>query len=86
VPDYSWLGVPVLDRRGQLLHDGGVVACPGLYALGLPLLRRRKSSFIFGIEDDANDIVEHLAAYLDKQLRTERHELHHDSRTIERVC
>ncbi|MEO1079890.1 MAG: NAD(P)-binding domain-containing protein [Pseudomonadota bacterium] len=85
-PDYSWLGVPVLDRKGQLLHDGGVVACPGLYALGLPLLRRRKSSFIFGIEDDANDIIEHLAAYLDKQFRRERHELYHDSRTIERVC
>ncbi|MEM9760573.1 MAG: hypothetical protein AAF933_15125, partial [Pseudomonadota bacterium] len=82
----SWLEVPVLDRKGQLRHAGGVVACSGLYALGLPLLRRRKSSFIFGIEDDATDIVDHLAAYLDNQFRRERHEFYHDSRAIERVC
>ena len=60
--DYSWLHLPVLDRKGELRHDGGVVAgAPGLYRLGTNFLRRRKSSFIFGLEDDANDIVEHLA-------------------------
>ena len=37
---------------------------PGLYALGLPVLRRRKSTFIHGAEDDARDIVEHLAGFL----------------------
>ena len=63
-PDYSWLHVPVLDRKGQVRHDGGVVDAPGLYALGLPVLRRRKSSFIHGAEDDARDLVEHLAGYL----------------------
>jgi putative flavoprotein involved in K+ transport len=35
-----------------------------MYALGLPVLRRRKSSFIYGAEDDARDVVEHLAGYL----------------------
>jgi putative flavoprotein involved in K+ transport len=40
------------------------VDAPGLYAIGLPVLRRRKSSFIHGAEDDARDIVAHLAAYL----------------------
>jgi putative flavoprotein involved in K+ transport len=63
-PDYSWLDVPVLDRKGHLRHDGGVVDSPGLYAIGLPVLRRRKSSFIHGAEDDARDIVAHLANYL----------------------
>jgi putative flavoprotein involved in K+ transport len=60
-PDYRWLDVPVLDRKGQLQHDGGVVAAPRLYAIGLPVLRRRKSTFIHGAEDDARDVVEHLA-------------------------
>ena len=60
-PDYRWLDVPVLDRKGRLQHDGGVVAAPRLYAIGLPVLRRRKSTFIHGAEDDARDIVEHLA-------------------------
>lgn len=64
-PDYSWLTLPVLDDKGHLRHDGGVVtSAPGLYALGLPVLRRRKSTFIHGIEDDARDIVEHLEGHL----------------------
>ncbi len=63
-PDYSWLDVPVVDRKGQLRHDGGVVDAPGLYALGLPVLRRRKSTFIHGAEDDARDLIDHLACYL----------------------
>ena len=30
----------------------------------LPVLRRRKSTFIHGAEDDARDLMEHLAGYL----------------------
>ena len=63
-PDYGWLDVPVVDAKGQLLHDGGVVDRPGLYALGLPVLRRRKSTFICGIEDDARAVIDHLAGYV----------------------
>ena len=64
-PDHSFLQVPVLDRKGQLRHDGGVVtAAPGLYAIGLNLLRRRKSSFIHGADDDARELVDHLVGYL----------------------
>ena len=68
-PDYSWLDVDVLDRKGQLRHDGGIVDSEGLYVLGLPLMRRRKSSFIFGIEDDARDIADHLVDYLTTPIR-----------------
>ena len=63
-PDYGWLDVPVADAKGQLRHDGGVVASPGLYALGLPVLRRRRSTFICGIEDDAREVIGHLARFL----------------------
>jgi len=63
-PDYGWLDVPVVDDKGHLRHDGGVVDSPGLYALGLPVLRRRKSTFIHGIEDDAREVIDHLAGYL----------------------
>jgi putative flavoprotein involved in K+ transport len=63
-PDYGWLDVPVLDGKGRLRHEGGVVDSPGLYALGLPLLRRRRSTFLSGIEDDARHVVDHLAAGL----------------------
>ena len=65
-PEYGWLHVPVVDHKGHLRHDGGVVdAAPGMYAIGLPVLRRRKSTFILGAEDDAHDIVAHLARFLD---------------------
>ena len=64
-PDYSWLHVPVLNYKGRLRHDGGIVTdSPGMYRMGLNFLRRRKSSFIHGAEDDARDLVDHLAAYL----------------------
>ncbi len=65
-PDYSWLDVPVLDRKGLIRHDGGVVVdAPGMYLLGMPFLRRRKSTFIDGAGDDAEDLSVHLASYLD---------------------
>ncbi len=68
--DYEWLDVPAVDAKGRLRHDGGAVDSPGLYALGLPVLRRRKSTFICGIEDDARDVIDHLAAYLASDART----------------
>jgi putative flavoprotein involved in K+ transport len=67
-PDYSWLEVPVLDRKGLLRHDGGVVAAPGLYLMGGVFLRRRKSTLIDGAGDDARDLSAHLASYLDGHL------------------
>ena len=63
-PDYSWLEVPVLDRKGRIRHDAGVVAAPGMYLLGLPFLRKRKSTLIDGAADDARDLAAHLAQYL----------------------
>ena len=79
-PDFGYLQVPVLDRKGNLQHDGGIVsAAPGLYAMGLPLMRRRKSSFIAGAEDDARDITNHLAAYLAATNKQEYdHGIHQD--------
>jgi putative flavoprotein involved in K+ transport len=58
--------MPVFDHKGQIRHDGGVVEMPGLYVLGLPFLRRRKSSLIDGVGDDARELSTHLAAYLRK--------------------
>jgi putative flavoprotein involved in K+ transport len=64
-PDYSWLEVPVLDRKGFIVHDGGVVSSPGMYLMGMQFLRRRKSALIDGAGDDARELSAHLASYLD---------------------
>ena len=64
-PDYSWLDVAVLDGKGMVRHDGGIVESPGMYLIGLPFLRRRKSSFIDGARVDAEDLIGELTSYLD---------------------
>lgn len=66
-PDYSWLDVDVVDAKGLVRHDGGVVVdSPGMYLIGTPFLRRRKSSFIDGACDDAQDLIVELASFLDR--------------------
>ncbi len=65
--DYSWLDELLLDRKGLIRHDGGVVESPGMYLIGAPFLRRRKSSFIDSARDDAQDLIVELAAFLDRQ-------------------
>jgi hypothetical protein len=68
-PELSWLHAPVLDRKGRVVHDGGVTATPGLYLIGMPFLRRRKSSLIDGAAPDATELTAYLAAYLDTLVR-----------------
>ncbi|MFN0303184.1 MAG: NAD(P)-binding domain-containing protein [Burkholderiales bacterium] len=66
-PDYCWLNLPVIDRKGRIRHDGGVVDSPGMYLMGLQFMRRRKSALIDGAGDDARELSAHLASYLDSQ-------------------
>lgn len=63
-PDLSWLDAPIFDRKGRARHDGGVTASPGLYLIGMPFLRRRKSTLIDGAAEDAAELSDHLAHYL----------------------
>jgi putative flavoprotein involved in K+ transport len=66
-PDYSWLDLPVLDRKGRIRHDGGVISdAPGVYVLGGNLLRTRRSSYIAGTEQDTYELANHLHEYLDR--------------------
>lgn len=64
-PDHSSLDVPgIVNGSGRLKHDGGVTAWPGLYVMGLPVLRRRRSTFIDGAAADAADLADHLTQTL----------------------
>jgi putative flavoprotein involved in K+ transport len=83
-PDYSWLHVPVLDRKGRIRDVGGVVVdSPGMYLMGIQFLRRRKSALIDGAGDDARELSAHIARFLAgpgaEALR--RHELERSERT-----
>jgi len=73
---YPWLRIPLLDARGELMHDGGVTPCAGVYVMGLPFQRTRKSAFIDGVAGDARVLAGHIAARLGQ---SRQHDSRHDS-------
>jgi len=72
-PDLSWLGLPVVNARGRLIHEGGVTRFPGIYLMGMPFLRRRKSTLIDGARADSQELAAHLATHLDSVAREAPH-------------
>ena len=55
-PDYrQWVRIPeAFDELGFPLHrEGASLAAPGLYFVGVHFLRKRKSSLLFGVGEDA---------------------------------
>jgi putative flavoprotein involved in K+ transport len=58
-PDFSWLHLPVFDRKGGLIHQEGRVA-PGLDVLGLPFMRRRNSALLDGVGADAAALADEI--------------------------
>lgn len=62
--DYSWIHLDACDDDGELRQVGGLGDIPGLYALGLPLMRHRASSFIDGVGRDAEAIAPIIASQL----------------------
>jgi putative flavoprotein involved in K+ transport len=69
-PDHSWLDIPVQDHAGRIRHAGGVVTgAPGLYVLGLPVLRTRASTYIHGAAADSGALADHLRAFLGSRQR-----------------
>ena len=67
-PDHSWLDIPVRDRAGRIRHDGGVVTgAPGLYLLGLPVLRSRASTYIHAAAADTQALASHLHSFLSRR-------------------
>lgn len=63
-PDLSWVDLPVFGPGGEVRHDGGVCAAPGVYTLGSTFLRRRRSSFIHGAAADTAELADHIAGFL----------------------
>lgn len=62
--DYSWLRLDALSADGELKQHGGVCDVPGLYAMALPFMRRRNSTFIDGVGADAHDLTHHICNHL----------------------
>jgi putative flavoprotein involved in K+ transport len=60
--DYSWIGAPVFDQDGRVLHRRGVTDHPGLFFLGLTWQHTRGSALLGWVKDDAEFISERIAA------------------------
>ncbi len=61
--DHSWIDAPVFDDGGQVAHERGVTASPGLYLLGQQWQHTRGSALLGWVKDDA----EHIAGRIDAQ-------------------
>jgi putative flavoprotein involved in K+ transport len=59
--DFRWIDCPVLDKNGKPKQRRGVTSVPGLYFLGLPRLHKVKSSFLWGVGEDAGYLAGRIA-------------------------
>ena len=66
--DFKWLRLPVLDKQGSPQHKNGISDVEGLYFIGFPWLRTRKSGIIYGIRDDAKFITDQIIAQLSAKI------------------
>jgi putative flavoprotein involved in K+ transport len=64
---YPWLKLPILTSSGEIAHANGVTPFPGAYVIGLNFQRRRSSSYIDGVGDDARQLSELIARRLGQQ-------------------
>jgi putative flavoprotein involved in K+ transport len=62
----EWIDIPgIVDAQGFPLHsEGESVVAPGLHFVGVHFLRRRRSSLLFGVGDDATATADLIAARL----------------------
>ena len=59
--DFGWVKLPIFDEFGQPAHRRGVTAAPGVYLLGLAWLHKVKSSFLYGVGEDAKYVAERIS-------------------------
>jgi putative flavoprotein involved in K+ transport len=67
IGDFSYLKLPAFNENGMLRHSDGIADIEGLYFLGLPWLRKRKSGIILGIREDARFIAEKIMTKSENQ-------------------
>jgi putative flavoprotein involved in K+ transport len=59
--DFGWVKLPIFDSRGAPTQYRGATASLGLYFLGLPWMHKSKSSFLYGVGEDAAYIASRIA-------------------------
>ena len=62
--DYPWLNLNVFDAQGEIKHQGGITADPGLVLIGMRRQIRYNSNFIEGVGKDAELLADHIKKHL----------------------
>jgi putative flavoprotein involved in K+ transport len=68
--DHSYIKLSVFDKDGKLKHKDGIPEIPGLYFLGYPWLRSRKSPILFGIIVDVEFVVDKIYSYAKEKVHS----------------
>ena len=68
--DLSWAELPILGSDGTPDQRQGRSVVPGIWFLGIPWMRTRKSALILGADDDARAVVDDLVAWLGLSIET----------------
>jgi putative flavoprotein involved in K+ transport len=58
---FDWIEADIFEADGEPRHLRGITPAPGLYFLGLRWLYKFKSSFIHGVDEDAQYLAQHIA-------------------------
>jgi len=58
--DFGWIELPILDARGEPVQRRGASLAPGVYFLGLAWMHKVKSSFLYGVGEDAEYLAERI--------------------------
>lgn len=67
--DVRWLPAEALDARGEIAHWEGATPIPGLFVVGQPWLRSRRSAMIAGAAHDGPHVAGLVADHLGAPLR-----------------
>lgn len=68
--DFQWIRLPIFDLRGHPIHHRGVTSIRGILFLGLAWLHKAKSSFLCGVGEDAEYLVEVICSSRTKRSRS----------------
>jgi putative flavoprotein involved in K+ transport len=68
-PDYaSWVHFDAFDNHGfPIHHDGTSSVVPGLHFCGVHFLRKRQSSLLYGVGEDAAIVARNIAESTPRQ-------------------
>jgi putative flavoprotein involved in K+ transport len=68
-PTTRYIRAPVIGKRGAIIQRDGATAAPGLFAIGQPWLRSRRSSTVYGVIADAPHVADLVTRRLSARRR-----------------